>query len=91
MKLVLTTTYDNVDAEWLAWYIKRLGEGGLGVQAINLEKHGRAVLESNDPTSKATARTTYEVISPRTEKDCPRCGRWCECGGESARQDTGPK
>lgn len=61
-RLVLTTTYSNIDGPWLAWYVERLAtHPDLKQQARDLLQTGRAVLENKDPTSRVTAKTVYEI------------------------------
>jgi len=66
MRVKITTTYINVDPEWLDWYLKRLdNESELpGSKEIvaKLRETGYAAYVSKDPTSKVTAQTEYEVI-----------------------------
>ena len=58
MKLVLTTTYDNITEEWFAWYCKRLAQH-LPLAATNLEVSGVAILRSEN--EGMTAETVYQV------------------------------
>lgn len=66
MKVVITTTYENVDQAWLGWWVGRLesSEGILGSVKVasTLLREGRAEWSSKDPTSEVIATTKYEVI-----------------------------
>lgn len=67
MKFVITTTYENVDDEWLDWYLKRLKAaevtpGSTGC-ADTVREDGYAEFSSKDPTSAVIATTSYEVIN----------------------------
>lgn len=66
MTVKITTTYRNVDQEWLDWYLKRLANEQLlpGSTSIadKLKDAGRAIFESSDPSSDITATTEYQVL-----------------------------
>ena len=61
MKVVVTTVYNNVDEEWLTWYCEQLKATLHDGLIKSLRDHGRATLESKDPTSKVVGKTVYEV------------------------------
>lgn len=63
MEIVVHTVYSNVDSKWIDWYVKQLAIGpGLFQTATDLATSGYACLESKDPDSNVTAKTTYEII-----------------------------
>lgn len=66
MKVIVTSTYENVDKEWLDWWLKRLAAAEVmpGSMSIvsELIKNGSAKFISRDPTSDVVATTKYEVI-----------------------------
>jgi len=66
MKFIVTTTFDNVDTEWLAWYMDRIKNEehlpGSVVIVDELVKAGYAKFSSKDPDSEITATTEYEVV-----------------------------
>ena len=62
MKIVVTSTYENVDESWLQWYLARLRRQGYGIHAENLEANSYSEFESQDPTSLVVARTSYKLI-----------------------------
>lgn len=64
-KLIITTTCENCDEEFIHWYLKRLKNEevmpGSTVIAEELEECGHAVFVSKDPTSPVVATTCYEI------------------------------
>lgn len=64
MKLVITTTYNNIDEEWLVWYKARMmmGPKELRKVAEDFKKNNKATYESKDPSSDVNGVTTYEVL-----------------------------
>lgn len=63
MKLVLTTTYHDIDDEFVEWYIKRLRMAPeLDSVADQLQDFGRAEFKSKDPTSSVHAVTEYVIL-----------------------------
>lgn len=66
MKMRIETVYENVDQEWLDWYLKRLANEqvlpGSNVIVEELKECGHAVFSSKDPSSDCVATTTYEVL-----------------------------
>ncbi len=66
MKIIVTTTYEGVDDEWLNWYCDELEKSGVPHQI----RSGRALrklepysFSSNDPTDfRKKATTSYEVV-----------------------------
>ena len=65
MKVVITTTYENVDQEWLDWYLKRLAMSEVLPGSMSLtekiQNDGFAEFSSKDPESDVVATTKYEV------------------------------
>ena len=65
MKLIIKTVYDNIDNQWLQWYLDRLENSNVlpGSMSISkkLARDGNAEYLSKDPTSNTTAITTYEI------------------------------
>lgn len=66
MKVIITSTYENVDQEWLDWYLRRLANEnvlpGSTWIASDLKVFGKAEFSSKDPQSEVVATTKYEVI-----------------------------
>lgn len=61
MKLVLTTVYENVDQDWLDWWLAEFGRR-YGAKSL---PH---TLTSKDPTSDVVGTTTIEVVTvPESE------------------------
>jgi hypothetical protein len=65
VNLYLTTVYENVDAEWLEWYLDRLESSGYPEQiriAKSLRNAEECSFSSNDPTNpNLKATTTYRI------------------------------
>lgn len=57
MKLIIKTTYENVDKAWLAWWLDNNGPN-YGVNIRNPLPHE---MTSKDPTSEVVATTRIEV------------------------------
>lgn len=66
MEMIITTTYSNIDQEWLDWYLKRLANEealpGSTLIIKDLKSCGQAAFTSKDPTSDVIATTEYEII-----------------------------
>lgn len=65
MKVIVTSTYENVDQEWLDWWLERLSvhsplPGGREA-ASTLQSETFSSFSSKDPTSDVIATTTYEI------------------------------
>jgi hypothetical protein len=62
MKVIVTSTYENVNLEWLGWWLNRLETLPENKAVVReLRETGSASYSSKDPTSEVTATTTYEV------------------------------
>lgn len=65
MRVTVETIYENVDQEWLDWWLRRLAKANHmpGSTAIveELKESGCACFASKDPTSDCTAKTTYRI------------------------------
>lgn len=65
LKLTITTTYENVDQEWLDWWFDRLANEqvmpGSTVIVEELKECGHAVFTSKDPDSDVIGSTAYQV------------------------------
>ena len=62
MRIVIKTTYKNIDQEWLNWYIERLDKAGVPINFDEFKNGNRVSFTSKDPTSKAFATTEYLLI-----------------------------
>jgi hypothetical protein len=66
MRLAITTVYENIDQEWLEWYMARIRrEDNFVYQGERifqqLKDTDQAIVHSNDPNGNAKATTTYRV------------------------------
>lgn len=65
MELQITTTYENINQEWLDWYYRRLANEEVlpGSTSIvkELKIYGNASFVSKDPSSDVVAITEYQV------------------------------
>ncbi len=62
MKIIVITTYENVDEEWREWWLNRIAPT-LGPEKIALLRRvGETYFQSADPTSPCTAKTVYKII-----------------------------
>lgn len=62
VKIVLKTIYENVDGDFLAWYIKQLKSEHVPIDFDDFENGEKVVLQSKDPTSEVIGTTTYQVL-----------------------------
>ncbi len=66
MKLIITTTYENINQEFLDFYLKRMENAEVlpGSMKIvkELKKKGFASFVSKSPESLAIGTTTYEIV-----------------------------
>lgn len=66
MKVVITSVYENVNQEWLDWYISLLKDTprlpGCRSIAQELKESDKAMFKSKDPSSEVEATTYYEVV-----------------------------
>lgn len=67
MKIVITTTYDGVNDDFVEYYLKRMEGAPVlpGCQSVvpMLRKHGMATMTSPaDPYGPAIATTTYQIV-----------------------------
>lgn len=70
MKIVLTTTYSNVDKEFLDWWLKHHGKhygipDDIGLGDVPF-KHA---IQNKDPTSDVIGTTIIEVINDPRERE----------------------
>lgn len=68
MTFTITTGYENINQEWLDWYLERLASqdvmpGSTGV-VDSIKKLGRASFTSKDPISEVVGTTQYVLVSP---------------------------
>lgn len=65
MRLRIETVYENVDQQWLDWYLNRLANAqvmpGSTMISEELKECGHAVFSTKDPNSYCVATTTYEI------------------------------
>lgn len=65
MKLIITTTYEHFDEDWLEMYLNRLAGAAVLPGSMNivddLRKNHVAVFKSADPDSETTAEIKYEL------------------------------
>lgn len=66
MKLIITTVYDNIDDDWMSWYIGRMANDPDIVAAgvlRSLTERGQAQFVSSNPDNPdEVATTTYRVV-----------------------------
>ena len=61
--MIVKTTYEPIDKEWLNWYIARLAKHPEHIgTAADIQNNGDAVYITKDPTSETIGTTIYEVI-----------------------------
>lgn len=62
MKITVTSTYENVDGEWLHWWLNRLMSLPENeAVAHEIMNKGFASYTSKDPSSEVVATTTYKL------------------------------
>lgn len=62
MRVIVTSTYENVDSEWLEWWLNRIAKFPENVEVVRELREGNtAAFSSKDPSSQVVATTTYEV------------------------------
>lgn len=66
MRIVLKTVYENVNEDWLAWYIKNLKQGGVPISFDEFKKGEVCSFSSKDPTGPVVATTSYQVEREQT-------------------------
>lgn len=61
MKVVVTTTYKNIDDDWIDWFVKRLKKQDVPIDFDAFERGQKVSFTSKDPTSNATAITKLKI------------------------------
>jgi len=65
MRVVVESTYDNCDDEWIKWWLDRLNNEEVmpGCQKVikDIKNLGYAKFTSKDPTGPVVATTTYLI------------------------------
>jgi hypothetical protein len=62
MKLIINTVYENVDAEWLGWWLENTDfRNRLPNKAEDLLNGDYCEFTSKDKTSEVRAKTTYKL------------------------------
>lgn len=63
MKVIVTSVYENVDQEWLEWWLLRIGTLRENERVVRELREGKvSAFSSKDPSSAVVATTTYEVV-----------------------------
>ena len=73
MKLQLVTTYENIDQEWIDWWLEYHG-ANYGIEKDNIESGEGFVhmMRTKDPTSPAIGTTTITFVCEPQESLVPK-------------------
>lgn len=65
MKFIIETVYENVNQEWMDWWLAQPKPKELKQSMEALSRNGNAFFISKDQTSEVKATTTWEVSNEK--------------------------